>query len=281
MFEINKRIASVDCSAMKRRCIEVEVSGERSVIDVAPGITNEMIEDALDYMYSMLCQSCYVEYTIADCFLLVAKEVLQKKKIFRFGVKKHFLECQKSIRDTMKLYEVHMDEDYYNEYSSTLYDMVAQKIEKLRKVIENKLRGLGCEYNPYLCSYAIMIQNLVQNISDTFQNVVDTTEKIYGCNMFGCYKKYRAGMAFTQADNLLADIMHNEAEKFKVNIVQNKDIIKMWGDIIQTLYDQNNAKKARLAAFYDMPEEKRALYNLREDGFCELKKGVPKWKKGA
>lgn len=280
MFELNKKIDNnFECSAMRQRHVEIEVSGVKSVIDVAPSVTNEQIQEGLDYMYSILCQTCYVEYTIADCFLILAKEVFQKKKVFRFALKKHFTECQKSIRDTMRTYEIHMDDDYYSEYSGTFYDMIAQKIEKLRKMVEVKLRGLDCKYNPYLCSYAVMIQNLVQNIGDTYKHVVNTTERLYGCNFFDSYKNHRARAAFAQANNILYDIMHDEAEKFKNNIVNNKQITAVWTDIIQTLYNQNNAKKARLAAFYDMPPEKQALYDLREDGFCQLKEGVRKIRK--
>lgn len=281
MFELNKKNVSVDCSAMKQRHVELEVSGRKTVLDVAPGVTNEQLQEALDYMHSMLVQSCYIEYTIADCFLIIAKEVFKKKKVFKFAVKKHFAECQNALHETMNTYELHINDGYYNEYSCTLYDMVAQKIEKLRKIIENKLRGLDCKYNPYLCSYAIMIQNLVQTSDDTFTNVVDTTERLYGCNMRQCFKDYRAGMAYTQADNLVYDVMHDEAKILKNNIVQNKDIIALWSNITQTIYDLRNVRKARLAAFYNMPEEEQALYNLREDGFCEPKEGATKWKKGA
>lgn len=73
-----------------------------------------------------------------------------------------------------------------------------------------------------------------------------------------------------------------KAEKFRDNIVKDKKVIAVWSDITRTLYDPINAKKARFSAFYSMPEETQALYNLREeDGFCEPKDGTKKFKKGA
>ena len=55
----------------------------------------------------------------------------------------------------------------------------------------------------------------------------------------------------------------------------------MWSDIIRTIYDPINVKKARFSAFYSMPKETQALYNLREeDGFCEPKESTKKFKKG-
>lgn len=155
-----------------------------------------------------------------------------------------------------------MDEDYYNEYSTYLWDLIKDKVEKLRKMIENKLRNLKCKYNPYLCSYAITIQNLVQQINDTHKHVMEITEREYGVDIAPSYECHRAKMAFTQADNCLYDIMHDEAEKFRDNIV--------------------NDKKARFSAFYSMSKETQALYNLREeDGFCELKEDAKRFKKGA
>ena len=271
-----------DCKIDKGRYVETDVSGYKAVIYVPSGIDNEQIQKALDYAYSTLCQSCYMEFILADNFLLISKEVFDKKKVFKFNLKKHFTDCQKSVRETMKLYERHMDEDYYNEYSTYLWDLIKDKVEKLRKMIENKLRNLKCKYNPYLSSYAITIQNLVQQINDTHKHVMEITEREYGVDIAPSYENYRAKMAFTQADNCLYDIMHDEAKKFRDNIVKDKKIIAVWSDITKTLYDPINAKKARISAFYSMPKETQALYNLREeDGFCEPKDGTKKFKKGA
>ena len=270
------------CKMDKGRYVETDVSGYKAVIYVPSGIDNEQIQKALDYAYSTLCQSCYMEFILADNFLLISKEVFDKKKVFKFNLKKHFTDCQKSVRDTMKLYERHMDEDYYNEYSTYLWDLIKDKVEKLRKMIEDKLRNLQCKYNPYLCSYAITIQNLVQQINDTHKHVMEITEREYGVDIAPSYENHRAKMAFTQADNCLYDIMHDEAKKFRDNIVKDKKIIAVWSDITRTIYNPINAKKARISAFYSMPKETQALYNLREeDGFCELKDGAKRFKKGA
>ena len=271
-----------DCKIDTGRYVETDVMGWKATIYVPSGIDNEQIQKALDYAYSTLCQSCYMEFILADNFLLISKEVFDKKKVFKFNLKKHFTECQSSIRDTMKLYERNMDEDYYNEYSTYLWDLIKDKVEKLRKMIENKLRNLKCKYNPYLSSYAITIQNLVQQINDTHKHVMEITEREYGVDIAPSYENYRAKMAFTQADNCLYDIMHDEAKKFRDNIVKDKKIIAVWSDITKTLYDPINAKKARISAFYSMPKETQALYNLREeDGFCEPKESTKKFKKGA
>lgn len=212
----------------KGRYVETDVVGWKAIVYVPSGIDNEQIQKALDYAYSTLCQSCYMEFILADNFLLISKEVFDKKKVFKFNLKKHFTECQTSIRDTMKLYERNMDEDYYNEYSTYLWDLIKDKVEKLRKMIEDKLRNLKCKYNPYLCSYVIMIQNLVQQINDTHIHVMEITERKYGVDIAPSYENYRAKMAFTQADNCLYDIMHDEAEKFRDNIVKDKRVRGEW-----------------------------------------------------
>ena len=280
---LNKGIKAVDCPMVGNRWVEVDISGYKAVIEVSRKVSDEQIQKALDYAYSTLCQSCYMELILADNFLILSQEVFKKKKVFKFNLKKHFLDCQTNIRDTMKVYERHMDEDYYNEYSTTMWEFVEGKVEQLRKLIEDKLRNLRCKYSPYLCSYAIMIQNLTQQVSDTYKHVMDIVKRDYdGIDLTVAFSKHNAKMAYTQADNLLYDVMHGESEKFTDNIVKNKKIIEIWSDITKTLYNPHNARKARMAAFYNMPDEQQALYNLREeDGFCELKEGVEKWKKGA
>lgn len=279
---LNKGVKAVDCPIVGNRWVEVDISGYKAVIEVSRKVSDEQIQKALDYAYSTLCQSCYMELILADNFLILAQEVFKKKKVFKFNLKKHFLYCQTNIRDTMKVYERHMDEDYYNEYSTTMWEFVEGKVEKLRKIIEDKLRNLGCKYSPYLCSYAIMIQNLTQQVSDTYKHVMDIAKRDYDVDLTVAYSKHNAKMAYTQADNILYDVMHGESEKFTDNIVKNKKVLEIWSDITKTLYDPHNTKKARFAVFYNMPKEQQALYNLREeDGFCELKDETKRWKKGA
>lgn len=85
-----------------------------------------------------------------------------------------------------------MNEDYYHEFSNYLWDLVRDKVQKMRKLIENKLRNLKCKYNPYLCSQVIMIQNLVQEVNDTHKNVMETTERNFGVDITPCFEHYRA-----------------------------------------------------------------------------------------
>ena len=77
-----------DCNIDKGRYVETDVSGYKAVVYVPSGIDNEQIQKALDYAYSTLCQSCYMEFILADKFLLISKEVFDKKKVFKFNLKK-------------------------------------------------------------------------------------------------------------------------------------------------------------------------------------------------
>ena len=92
------------------------------------------------------------------------------------------------------------------------------------------------------------------------------------------FDKYRSRLAFTMVDNLLYAIMKSDADKFTDNIVNNKKILALWSEVTKRLYNPKNLKEARLSAFYNMPKEYQSLYTLNEDGTCELKEGVSKWK---
>lgn len=181
----------------------------------------------------------------------------------------------------MKIYKVHMNDDYYDEYSSILYGKVSDVIEHMRKLIEDKLRNLHSKCNPYIASYAIMMQNLVQQVDDTYKNVMDSLKKRYDVDLSKVFDKYRSRLAFTMVDNLLYAIMQSDADKFTDNIVNNKKILALWSEVTKRLYNPKNLKEARLSAFYSMPKEYQSLYTLNEDGTCEPKEGVSKWKKGA
>lgn len=54
----------------KGRYVETDVVGWKAIVYVPSGIDNEQIQKALDYAYSTLCQSCYMEFILADNFLL-------------------------------------------------------------------------------------------------------------------------------------------------------------------------------------------------------------------
>lgn len=69
-----------DCKIDKGRYVETDVSGYKAVIYVPSGIDNEQIQKALDYAYSTLCQSCYMEFILADNFLLISKRSSIRRK---------------------------------------------------------------------------------------------------------------------------------------------------------------------------------------------------------
>ena len=259
--------------SIEKRYLEIEVAGVYSRIAAPRSMNTKEVQQALDYTYSMLCQTCYMEYVIADNFLILAADILKKKGVLRFAVKHNFVELQKAVRGTRRIYEAHMNEEYYNEYSSVLYDKVTDLIEKLRKVIENKLRNLQCKRNPYICSYIIMIQNLVQQVNDTYGHVLSVIYRKFNIQLEDSYRRFRADRAFKAADNLLNAYMQDEADKFTDNIVNNKEIIAIWSEIMKRLYDMKNVTDARIEAYHNLPEEDKARYNFHEkNGYCEPKK---------
>lgn len=255
------------------RFLEIEVAGLYSRITAPCSMATKDVQQALSYTYSMLCQTCYMEYVVADNFLILAADVFKKKGVLRFEFKRNFLDLQKAIRGTMRIYEAYMNEDYYNEYSTVLYEKVSGLIEKLRKVIEGKLRNLHCQRNAYICSYVIMIQNLVQQVSDTFTHVLDVVRRNYKIRLNEGFRRLRSDGAAKAADNLLNAYMGGEADKFTDNIVNNKDIVAIWSEIMKRLYDMKNVVNARTEAFHALPEEEQSRYIFHnKDGFCELRK---------
>ena len=260
--------------------IDVAVSGYHTAVLLPDEYGMDKLQNALDYAYKMLCGSCYMEMVIADNFLIKAKDIFVKSKMFRFKFKKDFTDLQTNLRDTMKLYEEYMDDVYYNEYSSVLYEKVANIIENMRILIEHTLHRVGVK-NAYDSSIAIMIQNLTQQIDDTFLNVMGKVREDYAVNLTQAYVKYRPKLAYSKADCVLYDVMHDDCETFCNNIVNNKHIVALWSEITKRIYDQKNQIEARKAAYYNMPKEQQDLYILKEDGFLELKEGVKMYRKEA
>lgn len=260
--------------------IDVFISGYKTCILLPEKYTQEKLYKAMDCTYKMLCDSCYTEMVIADNFLMIARDIFTKRKMFRFKLKKDFIDMQNNLRNTMKVYEMWMDDAYYNEYSSVLYDKVSAIIEKMRRMIEVKLRNLGVK-NAYDSSIAIMVQNLTQQIDDTFLNVMGKVKEDYDVNLTQAYVKHRPKLAYSKADCVLYDVMHDDCETFCNNIVNNKQIVALWSEITKRIYDQKNQIEARKEAYYNMPKEQQDLYIMNGNGFLELKEGVKIYRKEA
>lgn len=69
-----------DCKIDKGRYVETDVSGYKAVVYVPSGIDNEQIQKALDYAYSTLCQSCYMEFILAiTSFLFLRRSSIRRR----------------------------------------------------------------------------------------------------------------------------------------------------------------------------------------------------------
>lgn len=84
---------AVECKLNKGRYLEADMSGRKVVIYAPSGVNNEQIQDAIDYAYCTLCQTCYMEYVLADNYLIKAKMIFDKKKTKVSQVNKYQLAC--------------------------------------------------------------------------------------------------------------------------------------------------------------------------------------------
>lgn len=257
-------------SPKMERYIKVNVFDRESYVYAPDNVTRESLEEALDYTFTLLCNSCYAENVATDIMLLLTNDILVKKSVFRFGVKKHFKEFQKSLRNIIHIYQHYMNDDYYYEYSSIIYEKLEPKIEKLRKAIESKLRNLKVN-NAYISSYLIILYNMMTQNTNTFTRVMEIVKRRYSVDLTSQFSSVYASMPQAHAQRLLDEVMRQDRQTFSDSITKNKDIIKLWQEATKVIYDPMCTIDARIGAFNEMPEETKALYNLGEDGFCELK----------
>lgn len=69
-----------DCKIDTGRYVETDVMGWKAIVYLPSGIDNEQVQKALDYAYSTLCQSCYMEFILADNFLLILRRSLIRRR---------------------------------------------------------------------------------------------------------------------------------------------------------------------------------------------------------
>lgn len=255
------------------KCFNIEAFGSYHRIFVDHSVDSLYVQETLNIAKVSVFQFLYTEYLITDNWMYSMEWYLKKKGILRFGLKKKFNEAKQSLRRIIELVESNSQDTYCNEYANQLDDMALPTLKKLRDQIAQKLQNLDVPHAG-VCSSMIVLQNLICMSVDTHKHIFNRIYEIRHIDIKKCFEKVYPETAIKQIDEMLALVMGNDRLKYQNNIVNDKTIKQLFDKYAVTIYDQNNIKKASIAAYEAMPEKERKRYILLEDGACVLKEYV-------
>lgn len=252
------------------KCFAVESFGNSYKVFADQTVDSLYVQETLNIAKVSVFQFLYTEYLITDNWMYSMEWYLKKKGILRFELKKKFNEAKQSLRRIIELVESNSQDTYCNEYASQLDDMALPTLKKLRDQIAQKLQNLGVP-RAGVCASMIVLQNLICMSVDTHKHIFKRIYEIRHIDIKKCFEKVYPETAIKQIDEMLALVMGDDRQKYQNNIVNNKTIKQLFDKYAVTIYDQNNIKKASIAAYEAMPETERERYMLLEDGACILK----------
>lgn len=159
---------------------------------------------------------------------------------------------------------------YADQSVDTEYIQETLNIGKV-SVFQFSYLGVG---RPGLCALMIVVQNLVCMSSDTFEHIFKRIQELRHIDVRNCFAPMFPVRALKSIEMMLESIMGEDRNTYRDNIIKNKAIKATFDAFFNTLYSQENIKKASRAAYDAMSDEQRERYTLLADGACVLKEYV-------
>lgn len=253
---------------IKTRMCRVTIFGCRRVIEVPEKVDNKTVSDVITYTFSSIAHSVYIDYTLADMLMILFKDYLVGKGLYRMKMKKLFNDTQKNLRQCMGIIESSSAEDYFNEIACIHYDNVKGDIKKMREMVSTKLANLGVK-NAGLCGWLVLVHNFILVSSDHFNMVFNRIYERTGVDLSRVFDMVQAKGAYKSSAQMLNDTMGDDVYRYRHNIVENKEIGKLFKQIFSKVYSQKNYIKVRDEVYYDLPDEIRERWpmNKQEEEF--------------
>jgi hypothetical protein len=252
---------------MPVRRVPLRMFGYDCVI-TANNVDNEHIQKALDEAYSSIVQTAYIEYTLADMMFIRLKDYLSDKGYYRHKVKKLFNDSQRDLRRAMSICEMCINKEYYNEMSCFHYDNIKNDIDSLRKCIATKLSNLGIT-NPGLCAWLITTYNVLLASMDFFERVYKREYDRFGIDLHDAFEVITAYRAYKNFRELLYSVMGNAVDIYTHNIVDDKQVKKIWKCIFDTIFCKQNTIASRKEAFENLSKDEQERWIMKADGDLE------------
>lgn len=223
----------------------MNIAGKTKVVSVPNDMTKEKMNKCLAACRAYLCQYVYVEIVLAECFLQAVEASVEKKKCFRFNVKKKWKDCKKNLRKSIKRYDDFSPngEDYNNEFAITFYEKTSKSLFQLRDKLAVRLQRLGCGEMSGLYSNAIILYNITSMCICTYEAVVNRLKELLHVNLMEAYEEFCPVMAFENSYDFMRLVMGKDFERMSDKAI-SKDLVPFFDKVKNDIFDNKTLEEA-------------------------------------
>lgn len=227
------------------RSYVLNVAGRRKVVPIPGDMTKERMNKCLAVCMGYLCQCVYVEIVLAECFMQAVEASVQKKKCFKFGIKKKWTDCKKGLRATIKLYDAFAsnDEEYNEEFAITFYEKTSKSLYQLRDKLAVRLQRLGCGEKSGLYSNAIVLYNLTSMCVATYTALTKRLYELLRVNLADAYLDFCPISALENSYDFLKAVTGKDFERLSDKAL-SKDLTPYFDRVAENIFDGNTLDEA-------------------------------------
>ena len=223
----------------------LDIGGKKRIVPVPGGMTKEKMNKCLAVCRAYLYQCVYVEIVFAECFMQAIEASVQRKKCFRFGVKKKWTDCKRNLRACIKLYDEYAPngEDYSEEFAITFYEKTNKDLFRLRDKLAERLQRFGCGEMSGLYSNAIVLYNLTSMCLGTYEAIASKLYELLRVNMLEVYQEFCPVVAFENSYDFMKIVMGKDFERLSDKAV-SKDLIPFFDKVKCGIFDEKTLDEA-------------------------------------
>lgn len=223
----------------------LDIAGERKIVPVSGDMTKERMNKCLAACRAYLCQYVYVEIVLAECFLQAVEASVERKKCFKFSIKKKWTDCKKNLRKSIKRYDDFSPngEDYNNEFAITFYEKTSKSLFLLRDKLATRLQRLGCGEMSGLYSNAIILYYITSMCIGTYEAVINRLTELLHVNLMDAYKEFCPIVAFENSYDFMRLVMGKDFERMGDKAI-SKDLVPFFDKVKNDIFDNKTLEEA-------------------------------------
>lgn len=243
---------------IESRRMVLDMNGRKVRVPVGNDMTEDKMNRILLIGRAYLQQYAYVEMVMMECFMQKIEQSLQKKKCFRFMVKRLWNECKTGLKKTISHYDVFApSSEFNNEYAMTYYEKISDDLYKLRDKLALRFKNLGYSGKSGLYANAVVLYNLALMGVNIYEAIMIRLRERLGVGMMDAYLDYCPVDAYNKSHDFLVAVMGNDFEAV-MNHIATKEIVAYFEKVRDGIFDSKTMDEAARNATDDMDEEEKA-----------------------
>ena len=222
----------------------LNVGGKRAVVNVPHGMTEDGINKVMIVCRAYLQQYVYVEMVLAECFMQAIESSVQKKKCFKFAIKKKWMDCKKNLRKVIEYYDSYVpNADFNNEFAITFWESMSKDLYDLRDKVASRMQNLGVGEKSGLYANAIILYNLTNLCLGTYENIIKKLYSELHVDLMQAFKDFAPILAFENSFDFMELVMGKDFKSLADHLM-TKEILAYFDKVRKGIFNEQTMDEA-------------------------------------